>query len=268
VGDCVSAAEACGAPVVSIAGGEPLLHPDIHIIARELVNRKKFVYLCTNAILVSKRIHDFKPSNYLTFSIHLDGLRERHDSLVCRQGVFDQAVAAIGMLKSAGFRVTTNTTFYDGETPENAARFLDFVSTLGVEGMTISPGFGYEKASVQGQFPGRENTIQFFRELFELGKMRKWVFNHSKLYLDFLAGGQDYRCTPWGNPTHNIFGWQRPCYLIDDGYAETFQELMTTTDWTRYGTDGDQRCKACMVHCGFEPTAVMDSVRHPLKLLR
>jgi hopanoid biosynthesis associated radical SAM protein HpnH len=268
VDECVSAAEECGAPVVSIAGGEPLLHPDIHRIVRQLADRRIFVYLCTNALLVSRRIDDFKPSTYLTFNIHLDGLSDRHDALVCQPGVFDQAVAAIRLLISKGYRVTTNTTFYDGETPENAAKFLDFVTSLGVEGMTIAPGFGYEKAAAQEQFLGRGGTVRFFRDLFEKGKNRSWQFNHSGLYLDFLAGKQTYDCTPWGNPTRNIFGWQRPCYLLDDGYAESFQDLMETTDWSRYGANGDKRCRDCMVHCGFEPSAVLDSVKHPVKLLR
>ena len=265
---CVTAAEECGAPVVSIAGGEPLLHPDIHLIARELTARRKFVYLCTNALLMARRIDDFRPSTYLTFNVHLDGLRERHDALVCQQGVFDQAVAAIRMLTAKGFRVTTNTTFYDGESPEEAARFLDFVTSLGVEGMTIAPGFGYETAAAREQFLGRSGTIQFFQDLFALGKDRNWVFNHSGLYLDYLAGKQDYECTPWGNPTRNIFGWQKPCYLLDDGYAASYRELLASTDWSRYGVGGDTRCQDCMVHCGFEPSAVLDSVRHPLKLLR
>lgn len=268
VDECVSAAEECGAPVVSIAGGEPLLHPGIHRIIQELTARKIFVYLCTNAMLVEKGIENFTPSTYLTFNIHLDGLRERHDAIVCRGGVFDRAVAAVRLLADRGFRVTTNTTFYDGESPENASDFLDFLTSLDIEGMTIAPGFGYEKASDQGSFLGRETTTTFFKRLFALGKDKPWQFNHSSLYLDFLAGHEEYECTPWGNPTRNIFGWQRPCYLIDDGYAASFQELMETTDWDRYGVGRDRRCEDCMVHCGFEPSAVMDSVRHPLKLLR
>jgi len=267
VDECLSAALECGAPVVSIAGGEPLLHPDMPLLVRRLAARKKFVYLCTNGLLVSKRIDEFEPSAYLTFNIHLDGLRERHDALVCRPGVFDRAVAAIRLLLSRGFRVTTNTTLFGDETPGNAARFFDFLSSLGIEAMTVAPAFSYESASDQGHFPDRDSTRALFRRLFEMGKGRGWRFNHSSLYLDFLAGGREYHCTPWGNPTRNILGWQRPCYLINDGYAATYRELMETTDWTRYGVGRDPRCNACMVHCGFEPTAVMDSVRHPLKAL-
>ena len=265
---CVSAAEECGAPVVSIAGGEPLLHPDIHLIAQALADRHRFVYLCTNALLVEKRIHEFKSSPYLTFNIHLDGLRHRHDGLVGRQGVFDRALSAIHLLISKGFRVTTNTTLFCGDSPEEVGRFFDLLTTLGIEGMTVAPGFNYESASDQGHFLGRDSTIRLFQNLFIVGQNKKWRFNHSSLYLDFLAGGQDYSCTPWGNPTRNVLGWQRPCYLISESYAATYRELMETTDWDKYGVGKDPRCSACMAHCGFEPSAVMDSVKHLLKSLK
>ncbi|MEJ2031739.1 MAG: adenosyl-hopene transferase HpnH [Deltaproteobacteria bacterium] len=268
VEECVAAAEECGAPVVSIPGGEPLLHPDIHKIARELAARKKFVYLCTNGLLVSKRIDDFAPSPYLTFNIHIDGLAEKHDRLVCRQGTFSEAVGAVKTLLAKGFRVTTNTTIFQGETPEGAVQFFDFLTALGVEGMTVSPGFSYEKAAGQDQFLNRRQIQLLFREIMALGKSRSWRFNHSSLYLSFLAGDQEYACTPWGTPTRNIFGWQKPCYLLNDGYVETFSELMTATDWDRYGTGRDQRCANCMVHCGFEPTAVIETLRHPLKSMK
>jgi len=267
VRQCVDAVEECGAPVVSIPGGEPLLHPDIHIIVRELINLKKYVYLCTNSLLVKERIEDFKPSLYLTFNIHLDGFKERHDTLANRDGTFDTAVDSIRLLISRGFRVTTNTTFFHGETPENASRLLDFLSSLGVEGMTISTCFSYENASAQNIFLDRKSTSDLFRKLFQIGKVKGWQFNHSSLYLDFLAGNQRYACTPWGNPTRNIFGWQKPCYLLNDGYAATFKELMETTEWDKYGAGNDPRCVDCMVHCGFEPTAVMDAVSNPMKAL-
>ena len=224
--------------------------------------------MCSNALLLSKRIGEFDPSPYLTFNIHLDGLREQHDTLVSRPGVFDQAVDAIRLLLSRGFRVTTNTTFFGGETAESAARFFDFLTSLGIEGMTVAPAFGYETAPDQEHFMERNGTQALFRRIFQIGKNRKWRFNHSRLYLDFLAGGQNYECTPWGNPTRNIFGWQRPCYLINDGCAATYRELMETTDWTKYGVGRDSRCDACMVHCGFEATAVMDSVKNPLGILK
>jgi hopanoid biosynthesis associated radical SAM protein HpnH len=266
--ECLSAAQECGAPVVSIAGGEPLLHPEIPLVVRRLTARKKFVYLCSNALLVPKRIDEFEPSVYLTFNIHLDGLRDRHDALVCRPGVFDRAVAAIRLLLSKGFRVTTNTTFFGGETAENAAEFFDFLSSLGIEAMTVAPAFSYENASDREHFLQRDRSRALFRRLFEIGRERNWQFNHSRLYLDFLAGGREYQCTPWGNPTRNIMGWQRPCYLLNEGYAATYRELMEETDWRRYGVGRDPRCHACMVHCGFEATAVMESVRHPLTLLK
>jgi hopanoid biosynthesis associated radical SAM protein HpnH len=268
VSACAAALEECDAPVVSIAGGEPLLHPEIHVIVREIISRKRFVYLCTNALLVEKKIGNFDPSPYLTFNIHVDGLNDAHDARVGREGVFDRAVESMKLLLSRGFRVTSNTTFFGGETPHNAAHLLDFLASLGIDGMTVSPGFSYENASDQGHFLGRDSTRALFRGILGLAKDRNWRFNHSALYLDFLAGNQDYTCTPWGNPTYNIFGWQRPCYLLDDGYAETFEKLMETTDWTRYGRGKDPRCTNCMVHSGFEATAVMDAARNPLKVLK
>ncbi len=268
VAECVAAAEECGAPVVSIPGGEPLLHSDMPVIVRELAARKKFVYLCTNGLLVEKRIDEFRPSPYLTFNIHLDGLGEQHDAAVCCDGVFDKAVSAIRLLLSRGFRVTTNTTLFGGETPENAARLFDFLSSLGVEGMTVSSAFSYESAAAQDSFFSRQGTRELFSGILDIARNRPWKFNHSSLYLEFLAGRQDYECTPWGNPTRNVFGWQRPCYLLDDGYAASYRELMETTDWEKYGTGRDSRCADCMVHCGYEPSAVLDSARHPFKALR
>ena len=268
VAECLEAADECGAPIVSIPGGEPLIHPEIHEVVRGLVARKRFVYLCTNAILLKQKMDLFEPSPYLTFSIHLDGLRERHDELVCRKGVFDTAIEAVKMAKERGFRVTTNTTLFDGEPPEQVAEFFNFVSDLGVEGMTISPGYAYERAPDQDHFLKKETTKAFFRNVFRLRNGKRWVFNQSSLYLDFLAGNQDYHCTPWGSPTRNIFGWQKPCYLLNDGYAKTFKELMETTDWDRYGNDRHPQCRDCMVHCGYEPTAVMDSVKNPIKALK
>ncbi len=269
VTQCIEAVEECGAPVVSIPGGEPLLHPDIHEIVRELIKRKKFIYLCTNALLVKKRIDDFSPSPYLTFNIHLDGLGSKHDDLVGAKGTFDNAVESIRLLVSRGFRVTTNTTFFYGETPDSAEAFLDFVTTLNVEAMTISAGFSYEKAKDQENFLTRQTTVKLFRGIFDIQKRKKkkWRFNHSILYLDFLAGNQDYQCTPWGNPTRNMFGWQWPCYLLNDGYVSTYKELMEKTDWSKFGRGKDPRCENCMVHCGYEPTAVMDTVRRPWKAL-
>ncbi len=263
--ECISAVEECGAPIVSIPGGEPLLHPEMPAIVKELIRRKKFVYLCTNGILIPERISEFKPSPYLTFNIHLDGLEEIHDRVVCKQGVFQSAVRAIKLLKSKGFRVNTNTTLFGGQTPEKAAEFFDFLTDLGVDGMTLSAAFSYEAAADQDSFLTREQSKKLFREIFKLGKGKKWDFSHSSFYLDFLAGNQNYSCSPWGNPCRSVHGWQRPCYLLEDGFVPTYKELMEQTDWDKYGVGNDPRCANCMVHCGFEPTAVSDSVKRPIK---
>lgn len=268
VEDCLSAVDECGAPVVSIAGGEPLVHKEIDKIAAGIIAKKKFVYLCTNAVLMKRRLKDFKPSPYFTWSVHLDGVKERHDSSVCKDGVFDVAVAAIREAREAGFRVNINCTLFQGETSEDIAEFLDLVPTLGVEGVTISPGFSYERAPRQDVFLGRSKTKQIFRDLFKIQKTKKekWPLNHSSLYLDFLAGNQNYKCTPWGNPTRNLFGWQRPCYLlVAEGYAKTFKELMEETDWDNYGTGNNPKCDNCMAHCGYEATAVQDMINNPIK---
>jgi hopanoid biosynthesis associated radical SAM protein HpnH len=269
VEDCLAAVDECGAPIVSIPGGEPLIHKDIARIVAGIVARKKFVYLCTNALLLKKKLDLFRPSPYLTFSIHLDGLKEEHDRAVAQEGVFERAVEAIRAAVDRGFRVTVNCTLFNNAQVEKIAEFLDFVSTLGVEGITMSPGYAYERAPAQDHFLSRRQTKSLFRDLFRRGKAvgAKWRFNQSSLYLDFLAGNQEYGCTPWGNPTRNIFGWQRPCYLLGEGYARTFKELLETTDWDSYGTGKYEKCANCMVHCGYEPSAVADTVAHPLKAL-
>jgi len=266
--DCLGAVDECGAPIVSIPGGEPLLHREIVDIVDGIIERKKFVYLCTNALLLEKRLGDFEPSPYLTFSVHLDGLGEVHDLAVDQPGVFDRAVSAIKSARKKGFRVNINCTLFDQMTAGQLASFFDFAAQeLGVEGVTVSPGFAYERAPDQDHFLNRQKTKQLFRDVFRLGKGRKWRFSQSSLFLDFLAGNQQYQCMPWGNPTRNVFGWQRPCYLLSEGYAASFQELMEETDWDSYGTGNYEKCADCMVHCGYEPTAVTDTVAHPLKAL-
>jgi hopanoid biosynthesis associated radical SAM protein HpnH len=263
--DCFKAAEECGAPVVSIAGGEPLLHPQIDEIAAGLVARKKFVYLCTNALRLEQTLAKFTPSPYFTFSVHLDGLQERHDELVCRDGTFDIAVRAMQAAKAAGFRVTTNTTVFEGESPEELRKFFDYVSTLGTDGIMVSPGYSYEKAPDQEHFLRRERTSELFRQVLD-GK--KWDMNHSPFFLEFLQGKRDYQCTPWGNPNYSVLGWQKPCYLMGDGYVSSFEELMEKTEWEQYGTGNDPRCADCMVHCGYEPTAVVDAMRNPANMIK
>jgi len=263
--DCFHAVEECGAPVVSIAGGEPLLHPQMDEIAAGLVARKKFIYLCTNALLLEKYLDKFTPSPYFTFSVHLDGLRERHDQMVCREGTFDIAIRAIKAAKHAGFRVTTNTTVFEGENAEELRAFFDYASGLGIDGMMVSPGYSYEKAPDQEHFLKRERTKTLFRKALA-GK--KWDFNHSPFFLDFLQGKREYQCTPWGNPNYSVLGWQKPCYLMADGYATTFRELMEETAWEKYGTGHDPRCADCMVHCGYEATAVTDAMSSPAKVAK
>lgn len=265
VEDCVQAVEECPAPVVSIPGGEPLLHREIDRIVAALVERRRYVYLCTNALLLEKKLHLFRPSDYLAFSVHLDGLEDEHDQAVDQAGVFDRAVKAIRAAREKGFRVTVNCTLFNTADPACVADFFDFVTGLGVEGVTVSPGYAYERAPDQAHFLGRRNTKELFREVFRRGKGRKWRFSQSSLFLDFLAGNQAYRCTPWSNPTRNIFGWQRPCYLLNEGYAPSFAALMAETDWDSYGTGRYEKCADCMVHCGYEGTAVADTVARPWK---
>jgi hopanoid biosynthesis associated radical SAM protein HpnH len=262
----VSAAEECGAPVVSIAGGEPLIHPEVHTIAAELVRRKKFVYLCTNALLMHKRFDDFEPSPYFAWAVHIDGMRERHDESVCQEGVFDKAVEAIREAKRRGFRVTTNSTFFTTDTAKSIREVLDFLNDdLRVDSMMISPAYAYWKAPDQDHFLGVEQTRELFAETFAGGGRKRWRLNHTPLFLDFLEGKVDYECTPWGIPSYSIFGWQRPCYLQAEGYAETYRELLETTDWSKYGRhSGNVQCRNCMAHCGYEPTAVL-ATTHSLK---
>ena len=265
---CFEAVDECGAPVVAIAGGEPLLHKEMPEIVKGILVRGKFVYLCTNALLLEKRLEGYRPHKNFAFDVHLDGDEEMHDHSVGQKGVFDRAVAAIKAAKAKGFRVCINTTLFDGADPARVAAFLDHVKTIGLDGVMISPGYAYERAPDQQHFLNRQKSKQLFRDIFRRGKGKGWKFNQSALFLDFLAGNQSYVCTPWGKPTRNVFGWQRPCYLLGEGYARTYRELMETTDWDRYGTGNYEKCADCMVHSGYEATAVMDAVAHPLKTLK
>jgi hopanoid biosynthesis associated radical SAM protein HpnH len=256
--ECFKAVEECGAPMVSIPGGEPLLHPQIVEIVNGLIARKKYIYLCTNALELKRRIHEFTPSKYLTFSVHLDGQREHHDFSVCREGGWDLAVEGIKEAVKRGFRVTPNSTFFDGTDPNSVRAYFDEVMAMGVEGIVLSPGYSYDKAPDQNRFLGRARVRRLFRAILS-NRKKSWKFNMSPLFLEFLMGDRKYECTPWGSPAYNIFGWQRPCYLLQDGYAETFKELMETTQWEEYGVaSGNSKCANCMVSCGYEPTAVID----------
>ena len=266
VKDCLDAVDECRAPMVAIPGGEPLIHREIGEIVKGIVARKKFVSLCTNALLLEKKLHLFKPSPYLFFSVHLDGLEEHHDKSVSQKGVYEKAVRAIKVAKDKGFTVNVNATIFDGHSAEDIAAFLDKTKELGV-GVSISPGYAYERAPDQEHFLNRRKTKELFRRVFALGKGKKWNLMHSGLFLDFLAGNREYHCTPWGMPTRNLFGWQKPCYLLAEGYAKTFKELMETTDWDSYGTGRYEKCANCMAHCGYEPTAADASIRNPLNAL-
>jgi hopanoid biosynthesis associated radical SAM protein HpnH len=257
--ECFRAVDECGAPMVSIPGGEPLMHPQIAEIVEGLVARKKYIYLCTNALLLKEKIDLFKPSKYLTFSVHVDGQREHHDFSVCREGGYDIAIEGMREAVRRGFRVTTNTTLFDGADPNSVRAFFDEMMDLGVEGMMLSPGYSYDKAPDQQHFLGRARTRRLFRAMLS-NRKKRWVFNQSPLFLEFLMGKRDYPCTPWGMPTFNLFGWQKPCYLLQDGYADTFEELMQSTNWEKYGTEsGNIKCANCMVHSGYEASAVNDT---------
>ena len=267
VKECLDAADECGAPVVAVPGGEPLIHREIGEIVKGLVAKKKFVSLCTNALLLEKKLHLFEPSPYLFFTIHLDGLKEVHDKSVAQEGVFDIAVDAIRKSKDKGFAVNVNMTVYDGQSAREIADFLDLAAALKV-GVSISPGYAYERAPDQEHFLARRKTKELFRSVFAMGKGRKWRFTHSPLFLDFLAGNQEFLCTPWGMPTRNVFGWQKPCYLLGEGYVSSFKELMETTDWDSYGAGRYEKCANCMAHCGYEPTAADHAILHPLSAAR
>src|SRR5579859_3582516 len=257
--ECFRAVDECGAPMVSIPGGEPLMHPQIGEIVEGLVARKKYIYLCTNALLLREKIHLFKPSKYLTFSVHLDGQAEHHDMLVCLEGGHEKAMDGIREALARGFRVTTNTTLFDGADPKSVRAHFDEMMEIGVEGMMLSPGYSYEKAPDQKHFLGRARTRKFFRAILA-NRKKTWRFNQSVLFLEFLMGKRQYACTPWGMPTYNIFGWQKPCYLLQDGYADSFKELLDSTEWQNYGTEsGNPRCANCMVHSGYEASAVDDT---------
>ena len=263
---CMEAIDECGAPAVSIAGGEPLLHRDMPRIVKGYLDRKKFVIFCTNALLLRKKIDDYEPNDAFTWSIHLDGDKAMHDQSVSLEGVYETATDAIRLAKSKGFRVAINCTLFNEADPDRVARFFDEVTALGLDGITVSPGYAYERAPDQQQFLNRSKTKELFRAILAKGKGGKaWPFTQSFNFIDFLAGNQSYACTPWSMPLRNVFGWQKPCYLLGEGYAASFRELMDETDWDAYGVGNYEKCADCMVHCGFEGTAVHDTARHPIR---
>jgi hopanoid biosynthesis associated radical SAM protein HpnH len=272
VDQALAAVDECGAPVVCLAGGEPLMHPEIEDIVAGLIKRKKFIYLCTNALLLPRKIDNLRPSRYLAFAVHIDGLQERHDASVAKPGVFTQAVDNVREAQRRGFRVTTNTTFFSTDSPQSVIEVLDFLNDdLRVDGMMLSPAYAYDKAPDQDHFLGVTETRELFRKAFADGRRRRWRINHSPLFLDFLEGKLDFPCTAWGIPSYSLYGWQRPCYLMADGYAQTYQELLDTTDWDAYGRGRDPRCDNCMAHCGYEPTAItatLGSLRESIRAIR
>ena len=267
VADSLAAVDECGAPVVAIAGGEPLLHKEMPEIVRGILAKKKFVYLCTNALLLDKKMDQYEPHPYFSWDIHLDGDKAMHDAAVDQDGVYDRAIAAIKRAKERGFRLSINCTLFDGAQAERVAKFFDEVMAMGVDGIMTSPGYAYERAPDQAHFLSRQKTKQLFRDILARGKGKGWKFTQSPLFMNFLAGNETYHCTPWGKPTRNVFGWQRPCYLLGEGYASSFKELMDTTDWDKYGTGNYEKCADCMVHSGYESTAVMDAVKSPIKTM-
>ncbi len=267
VADSLLAVDECGAPVVAIAGGEPLLHKEMPEIVAKILERKKFVYLCTNALLLEKKMDLFKPHPYFSWDVHLDGDKDMHDRAVSQEGVYDRAVSAIREAKRRGFRLSINCTLFDGAQADRVAKFFDEVMAMGVDGIMTSPGYAYERAPDQAHFLSRQKTKQLFRDILARGKGKGWKFTQSPLFMNFLAGNESYRCTPWGKPTRNVFGWQRPCYLLGEGYAKSFKELMDTTEWDKYGTGNYEKCADCMVHSGYESTAVMDAVKSPIKTM-
>jgi hopanoid biosynthesis associated radical SAM protein HpnH len=261
VEQAVGAVMESGAPMVSIAGGEPLMHKEIDEIVAQLLDRGKIVFLCTNALLLPKHLERFTPHRNFAWMVHIDGLRERHDASVNKVGGFDAAVAAIRQAQAAGFRVNTNTTFFETDTPDDVVGVLDYLNDeLGVDNMQISPAYAYEKAPDQEHWLGVEQTRELFRKSFADGRRKKWRLNHSPLFLDFLEGKLDLACTAWAIPSYSLLGWQRPCYLLDDGYVETYRELIDDTDWSAFGRGNDPRCDNCMAHCGYEPSAVFATV--------
>jgi len=259
--DAFKAVDECGAPMVSIPGGEPLMHTQIEKLVEGLVARRKYVYLCTNAILLKEKLEKgaFKPSKYLTFSVHMDGDKEAHDYAVCREGTYEKAEEAMRLAVKMGFRVTTNTTLFQHADVPRTRKFFDRMTEIGVEGMMVSPGYSYDKAPDQKSFLQRQKTHELFGGLLD-GAGKRWVFNQSPLFVEYLMGKRHLECTPWGMPAYSIFGWQRPCYLVSEGYAKSYKELVETTRWENYGrASGNAKCRDCMVHSGHETSAVLET---------
>ena len=252
---CLNAVEECGAPIVSICGGEPMLYPEIGALAAQLAERNKTIYLCTNGMFVQKRLKEFKPADRFFFNVHLDGMEKNHDIAVEREGVFREAIQGIKAAKQAGFKVCTNTTVYKETDMNEIEEMFEYLAEFNVDGHMISPAYGYSAVNDREIFMTRDDIHEKFKSIDKLAK--RFPLNSTPTYLEFLQGKRDYPCTAWGNPTYNVKGWKGPCYLITDGHYQTFEELMTKTQWESYGAGNDPRCDHCMVHCGFEPSAAL-----------
>ena len=254
--ECLSAADECPAPVVTVTGGEPLLHPEIGGIIDGLVHKGRHIYMCTNGVILEQSLSKLKPTVNLNINVHLDGLSETHDAIVGQKGVFDTATKAIKEAKLSGFRVCTNTTIYKNTDIKEIEELFTLLQSIGVDGMLVSPGFSFEDNN-NDVFMSREETNKKFQAIFNMSK--NFRIMSSPLYLRFLKGERHLPCTPWGNPTRNYHGWKSPCYMLTDKHCVTFNELMDTTDWEKFRLRKDPRCKDCMVHCGVEPTVVLES---------
>jgi hopanoid biosynthesis associated radical SAM protein HpnH len=262
IDECLAAVDECGAPVVSVCGGEPLVYPGIERLVAEIVARRKHVYLCTNGLELAGKIARFRPSGRLFFSIHLDGMEATHDAVVQRPGVFRQAIAGIRAAKQAGFRVTTNTTVYRQTDMDEIVVLLEYLTELGVDGMMITPAYGYEAVEKAGNgaatlFMTREEIQSRFRRA--RSALKRFRLVASPIYLDFLCGLRTLPCAAWASPTRNVRGWKGPCYLMTDAHWPTYQDLVDSTDWSRLGPGRDPRCQHCLVHCGFEPAAMLSA---------
>ena len=256
VEQCLNAVDECGAPIVSICGGEPLLYPEMPRLCQETLDRSKHIYLCTNGMFLRKRIKEFRPNDALFINVHLDGMEKTHDLAVERDGVFREAVEGIQAAKAAGFKVCTNTTVYKETDMNEIWQLFEFLEQFQLDGHLIAPGYGYSAVDDREIFLTRDDIHEKFKEIDKMAK--RFKINNSPVYLDFLAGNRDLPCTAWGNPTYNVAGWKGPCYLITDAHYQTFEELMTRTPWEQYGHHGDDpRCEHCMMHCGYEPSAAL-----------
>ena len=266
VDECMAAVEQSGAPIVSIAGGEPTLHPQIQDIVHGIIAKKRFVYLCTNGLLMERVMQSIPPSKYLCFVVHLDGMEEAHDRSVYRKGVFKIATKTIKAALNQGYRVTTNTTVFNGVDEKDLIEMFTMVTKMGVEGAMVSPGYHFETIPNQDLFISRQNARKVFRSL--LTPSRGIRFYNNPLYLDFLRGAREYQCTAWSNPTYTVMGWREPCYLLGDRHTQDIDDLYSDELWDRFGVGNDPRCAHCLMHCGFESASIFVALGNPKEAYR